>query len=109
MPPTRGASQPCAAALRAFFARLRVKHGYGEYRRTWYIEDEGEVEHPVTKKPVAAKVLGGSPLPLNATAPFAPTFVSKLRCFNRNWLTTQNVYCALFQTFRIRSNCVGRL
>ncbi|MBS1824136.1 MAG: DUF1553 domain-containing protein [Acidobacteria bacterium] len=51
--------------ISAFFARLRVKHGYGEYRRTWYLEDEGEVAHPVTKKPVAAKVLGGSPIPLN--------------------------------------------
>lgn len=45
--------------ISAFFARLRVKHGYGEYRRTWYLEDEGEVEHPVTKKPVAPKLLGG--------------------------------------------------
>jgi len=48
--------------LSAFFARLRVKHGYGEYRRTWYLEDEGELEHPVTRKPVAPKLLGaGSP------------------------------------------------
>jgi hypothetical protein len=49
--------------LSAFFARLRVKHGYGEYRRTWYLEDEGEIEHPVTKKPVAPKFLGGETLP----------------------------------------------
>ena len=45
--------------MAAFFARLRVKHGYGEYRRTWYLEDEGEIEHPVTKQPVAPKFLGG--------------------------------------------------
>ena len=44
----------------AFFGRLRVKHGYGEYRRTWYIDDEGEVEHPVTKQPVAPKFLAGA-------------------------------------------------
>jgi Protein of unknown function (DUF1553)/Protein of unknown function (DUF1549) len=45
--------------LAAFFARLRVKHGYGEYRRTWFLEKEGEVEHPVTKKPVSPRLLGG--------------------------------------------------
>ena len=45
--------------LAAFFARLRVKHGYGEYRRTWYLDEEGEVEHPVTKQQVAPKFLGG--------------------------------------------------
>lgn len=53
--------------LSAFFARMRVKHGYGEYRRTWYLEDDGEIEHPVTKKPVAPKLLGGARLPLNGT------------------------------------------
>lgn len=46
--------------LSAFFARMRVKHGMGEYRRTWYLEDEGEVDHPVTKKPVPPKLLGGA-------------------------------------------------
>ena len=45
--------------LAAFFARLRVKHGYGEYRRTWYLDEEGEVEHPATKRPVPPKFLGG--------------------------------------------------
>jgi hypothetical protein len=44
--------------LSAFFARLRVKHGYGEYRRTWYLEETGELLHPVTKQPVAPKLLG---------------------------------------------------
>src|SRR6185503_9331314 len=51
--------------LSAFFARMRVKHGYGEYRRTWYLEDEGEIEHPVTKKPVPPKLLGGKILLIN--------------------------------------------
>ena len=45
--------------LAAFFARLRVKHGYGEYRRTWFLDDEGEVSHPLTKKVVPPKFLGG--------------------------------------------------
>jgi len=44
----------------AFFSRLGVKHGYGEYRRTWFLKDEGEVEHPVTKKPMAPKFLAGT-------------------------------------------------
>jgi hypothetical protein len=46
--------------LSAFFARMRVKHGMGEYRRTWYLDDEGEVLHPVSKKTVAPKLLGGA-------------------------------------------------
>ena len=46
-------------SLAAFFARLRIKHGYGEYRRTWYLETSGEVEHPLTKQPVRPKFLGG--------------------------------------------------
>lgn len=46
--------------LAAFFARLRVKHGYGEYRRTWFLENKGEVSHPLTKKPVPPKFLGGA-------------------------------------------------
>ncbi|HAD74450.1 MAG TPA: hypothetical protein DCG16_01620, partial [Gemmatimonadetes bacterium] len=43
--------------LAAFLARLRVKHGTGAYRRTWYLEESGEVEHPQTKRPVAPKLL----------------------------------------------------
>lgn len=53
--------------LSAFLARLRVKHGYGEYRRTWFTADEGEIEHPVTKKPVPPKALGGAALPLDSS------------------------------------------
>ena len=36
-----------------------MKHGYGEYRRTWFLENEGEVDHPLTKKPVLPRFLGG--------------------------------------------------
>jgi hypothetical protein len=46
--------------LSAFFSRLKVKHGYAEYRRTWFLDDEGEIEHPVTKAAVKPKLLGGS-------------------------------------------------
>ena len=54
--------------LAAFFARLRVKHGYGEYRRTWFLENEGEVNHPLTKKPVPPKFLGGAVPPIPGDA-----------------------------------------
>lgn len=81
--------------LAAFFARMRVKHGYGEYRRTWYLEDNGEVEHPVTKKAVTPRLLGGAPFRLDGvedrrvalaawiTAPSNPYFTRAT--VNRIW------------------------
>jgi hypothetical protein len=44
----------------AFFGRMRVKHGTAEYRRTWYLDEDADVEHPVTKRPVPPKFLNGS-------------------------------------------------
>ncbi|MFN7921267.1 MAG: DUF1553 domain-containing protein [Bryobacteraceae bacterium] len=64
----------------AFFARLRVKHGVGEYRRTWYLEDEGEINHPVTKKPVAPELLG-------AVTPRIPEGDDR-RAVLANWVTS---------------------
>jgi hypothetical protein len=43
----------------AFLAELQVKYGVTNYRRTWFVDEGREVEHPVTKKPVAPKFLGG--------------------------------------------------
>ena len=48
--------------LAAFFAQMRIKIGQGVYRRTWYLDEHAELEHPSTKKPVLAKLLGGEPL-----------------------------------------------
>jgi hypothetical protein len=48
----------------AFFARLRVKHGYAEYRRTWFLDDDGELTHPVTKQIVRPKLLGAEAPPI---------------------------------------------
>jgi hypothetical protein len=45
--------------MAAFFARLRIKHGAGQYRRVWYVERSGELTHAMTKKPVTPKLLGG--------------------------------------------------
>jgi hypothetical protein len=80
--------------LSAFFARLQVKHGTGEYRRTWYLAEDGEVEHPVTKKPVAAKFLGGE------TPHFAPD--EDRRIALANWVTSpKNPYFARATVNRI--------
>jgi hypothetical protein len=56
--PLENLTQDDFYGLSAFFAKMRVKHGYAEYRRTWYLDEEGEVVHPVTKKPVQPKLLG---------------------------------------------------
>ena len=44
---------------------MKVKHGYGEYRRTWYLEDEGEVLHPVSKQVVKPRFLAADEARLN--------------------------------------------
>ncbi len=48
--------------LAAFFGQMRIKIGQGVYRRTWYLDETAEVEHPSTKQPVLPKVLAGEPL-----------------------------------------------
>lgn len=57
--PLENLTQDDFYGMAAFFARLEVKHGYGQYRRIWYTKNDGEVRHPVTKKPVAPKFLFG--------------------------------------------------
>jgi hypothetical protein len=57
--PLENLTQDDFYGLAAFFARLRVKHGYGEYRRTWFLEDTGEVDHPISKVPAVMKFLEG--------------------------------------------------
>ena len=57
--PLENLTQDDFYGIAAFLARTRVKHGYGQYRRVWYDERRGEIEHPVTKKPVAPRFLGG--------------------------------------------------
>src|SRR5260370_1845219 len=37
--------------LSAFFARMQVKHGTAEYRRTWYLGGEGGLGAPATTEP----------------------------------------------------------
>jgi hypothetical protein len=57
--PLENLTQDDFYGMAAFLARMKVKHGYGQYRRIWYNTREGEVLHPVTKQPVAPKFLGG--------------------------------------------------
>ena len=57
--PLENLTQDDFYGVAAFLARTQVKHGYGQYRRTWYNTREGEVVHPVTKQPVAPKFLEG--------------------------------------------------
>ena len=58
--PLENLTQDDFHGMAAFFARLKVKHGYGEYRRIWYSERKGDLQHPVTKQPVTPRFLDGT-------------------------------------------------
>ena len=58
--PLENLTQDDFYGMAAFFARLKVKHGYGEYRRVWYSERKGDLLHPVTKQPVTPRFLDGT-------------------------------------------------
>jgi len=57
--PLENLTQDDFYGMAAFLARTDVKHGYGQYRRVWYDTRSGEIEHPVTGKPVPPKYLEG--------------------------------------------------
>ena len=57
--PLENLTQDDFYGIAAFLARTRVKHGYGQYRRVWYDDWRGEVDHPVTRRPVPPRFLGG--------------------------------------------------
>lgn len=58
--PLENLTQDDFYGMAAFLARTKVKHGYAQYRRTWYNTREGEVMHPNTKQPVAPRFLDGT-------------------------------------------------
>ena len=62
--PLENLTQEDFYGMAAFFARLKVKHGYAQYRRVWYNAREGEVLHPATKQPVPPKFLDGAAPPI---------------------------------------------
>ncbi len=57
--PLENLTQDDFYGIGAFLAQVRVKHGYGQYRRVWYDARQGEIEHPVTKLPVSPRFLDG--------------------------------------------------
>ncbi len=57
--PLENLTQEDFYGMAAFFARLRVKHGYAQYRRIWYNAREGEVLHPASKQAAPPKFLDG--------------------------------------------------
>ena len=77
--PLENLTQDDFYGLAAFLARTRVKHGYGQYRRIWYDERRGEIEHPVTKQPVEPRFLGGE-------QPEIPTGASRRQVL-ADWIT----------------------
>jgi hypothetical protein len=58
--PLENLTQDDFFGMAAFLGRMKVKHGYAQYRRVWYNTAEGEVLHPVTRQPVAPKFLDGT-------------------------------------------------
>lgn len=68
--------------LAAFFGKMRVKIGAGVYRRTWYLDDQAEVEHPATKKAVMPKLLG-------EPAPEIPAQIDRRQVL-ADWITSPN-------------------
>ena len=77
--PLENLTQDDFHGMAAFLARTKVKHGYGQYRRVWYDTRSGELEHPVTKKPVPPKFLGGE-------APRIPGNVTRRQVL-ADWIT----------------------
>jgi len=57
--PLENLTQDDFYGMAAFLGRMNVKHGYAQYRRTWYNTRSGEVLHPTTNEPVAPKFLEG--------------------------------------------------
>jgi hypothetical protein len=58
--PLENLTQDDFYGMAAFLARTKVKHGYGQYRRTWYDSRDGEVIHPNKNTPVAPRFLDGT-------------------------------------------------
>jgi hypothetical protein len=99
--PLENLTQDDFYGMAAFFARLKVKHGYGQYRRIWYSERKGDLLHPVTKEPVAPRFLDG-------TTP-AIADVSDRREALADWITrTQELQFARATVNRIWAEYFGR-
>ncbi len=58
--PLENLTQDDFYGMAAFLGRLKVKHGYAQYRRIWYNTRDGEITHPNTKQPVTPRFLDGT-------------------------------------------------
>ncbi|MFN9897036.1 MAG: DUF1549 domain-containing protein [Acidobacteriota bacterium] len=58
--PLENLTQDDFYGMAAFLGRMKVKHGYAQYRRIWYNTREGEVIHPNTKQAVRPRFLDGT-------------------------------------------------
>lgn len=58
--PLENLTQDDFYGMAAFLGRLKVKHGYAQYRRIWYNARDGEIVHPNTKQAVSPRFLDGS-------------------------------------------------
>lgn len=58
--PLENLTQDDFFGMAAFLGRMKVKHGYAQYRRIWYNTRDGEVMHPNTKQAVAPRFLDGT-------------------------------------------------
>ena len=61
--PLENLTQDDFYGMAAFLGRMKVKHGYAQYRRIWYNTREGEVIHPNTKQAVRPRFLDGTTPP----------------------------------------------
>jgi hypothetical protein len=99
--PLENLTQDDFFGMAAFFARLKVKHGYGQYRRIWYSARNGDLLHPVTKQPVAPRFLDG-------TTPAIPEETDRREALS-NWITrTQKLQFARATVNRIWAEYFGR-
>lgn len=58
--PLENLTQDDFYGMAAFLGRLKVKHGYAQYRRIWYNTRDGEITHPNTKQAVMPRFLDGT-------------------------------------------------
>ncbi|MFN8007355.1 MAG: DUF1553 domain-containing protein [Terriglobia bacterium] len=92
--PLENLTQDDFYGMAAFFSQLRVKHGYAAYRRTWYLEEDGEIENPVKKQPAVMKFLGGD-------TPHPPTGADRRKVLADWVVSPQNPYFARATVNRI--------
>ncbi len=97
--PLENLTQDDFYGMAAFLGRMKVKHGYGQYRRIWYNTSDGEILHPVTKAAVQPRFLDGT----------VPEIKDDRREVLADWITrTQKVQFARATVNRVWAEYFGR-